>query len=180
MDRELNTLNYLPQYLHGFKELQEIHKVGSRMLIEYFDNIQRVLNNNFLEDADEYGVSRWEKLLSIIPKSYYTLADRKLAIKTRLNSDLPYTFRVLEKRIKEIVGEGNYTIVTDYLKEYYIGINVITENVGQIKELENVIGDMMPCNMTYGITNVISVERKGIVNSGGSVIKTDIFEIKER
>ena len=89
MDRRL--LNYLPPVLREVLEIQTINKANEPEIAVAWDALTLVLANQFLDTADENGVSVWERELRIYPKDTDSMEVRKARIKAMWNLELPYT-----------------------------------------------------------------------------------------
>lgn len=81
MDRKL--INYLPPVLRDVTEFKAINDANEPEISLAWDGLDRVMANQFLDDADERGVSVWEQELKIHPKDTDTLAVRKARVKAR-------------------------------------------------------------------------------------------------
>ena len=66
MDRKL--LDYLPPVLREVDDFQVINEANEPEISLAWDCLGRVMANQFLEDADDVGVSVWEQELCIRPK----------------------------------------------------------------------------------------------------------------
>ncbi len=71
MDRKL--INYLPPVLRDVTEFKAINDANEPEISLAWDGLDRVMANQFLDDADERGVSVWEQELKIHPKDTDTL-----------------------------------------------------------------------------------------------------------
>lgn len=71
------------------------------------------LNDQFVESSTENGVERWEAILSIVPKGTETQEERKFRILTRINEQLPYTWRMLCQQLETLCGEDGYSVELD-------------------------------------------------------------------
>lgn len=67
----------------------------------------------FVRTATEYGVSRMEKILKIVPLTTETLDQRKTKIIWKMNLKIPYTMRFLKNILASMVGEENREVEHD-------------------------------------------------------------------
>ena len=81
MDKRL--IDYLPPVLREVAEFQAINGANEPEISLAWDGLARVMANQFLDDADEQGVSVWERELKIRPKGTDSLALRKERIRAR-------------------------------------------------------------------------------------------------
>ncbi|MEJ4051317.1 putative phage tail protein, partial [Clostridioides difficile] len=110
MDKEINLINYLPQILQDKEEYIKVFNVGNKEIKILHDKLKDLSNDQFLEDLTISGIKRWEKIMSITPKSNESLEDRRFRIFSKYISKLPYSERFLRNWLDSIVGEGNYEL----------------------------------------------------------------------
>lgn len=150
MDRHL--LNYLPPVLRVVQEFQTINGANEPEISLAWDALSRVLANQFLEDADEYGVAIWEKELGIRPKDTDTLEARKVRIKSMWNLELPYTLPWLRRWLSS-VSEG--MPFEAYTKDYTLHILTEWDRDGQVDSIKNILEHTVPANMVINSRNSI-------------------------
>jgi hypothetical protein len=110
LGREINILNYLPEVIKSIKEFQAIATAENPELILLWETINNVINEQFINDASEYGVKRWEYILKIVPKGTDTLDFRKFRILIKLKKELPYTYRYLERYLINLCGANGFSL----------------------------------------------------------------------
>ena len=77
MTRKVNLVSYLPCFLTEFKEnivLLDAENPEFEFLWKSFD---RILKNEYISTADEYGLSRFEDIVGIKPLADDTLESRR-------------------------------------------------------------------------------------------------------
>ena len=110
MIREIDLVSYLPSFITEFKEVCTALKAENPEFKLAWENIDRILYNEFIKTADEYGISRFEKLLDIFPNAEDSLEDRRKKILIKWFDMIPYTIKMLKKQIALICGEDNFFI----------------------------------------------------------------------
>ena len=88
-------MEYLPQVLRDTAEFQQIMSVEQESADRFFEALDSVFSNQFIDTADETGIRRYEKILNLTPKDTDRLDDRRFRIKAKINEQLPFTIRVL-------------------------------------------------------------------------------------
>ena len=80
---------YLPDFISEIKEFQELDKVCSVEIDELREKLIQLQNSQFIESANDEGLSRYEQMLSIP----YTedVAIRRFNILNKYNSTIPFT-----------------------------------------------------------------------------------------
>lgn len=170
MTREVDLVSYLPPFLAEFKEISVTLEAENPEFALVWNAAERVLYNEFIETADEYGISRFEKILNILPSTEDTLESRRARVQARWFNTIPCTLKAFIAKLIGICGKSNFSVVKDYLN-YNIKIAVCLELFGQVDELERIIETMIPCNMTVNSVNEIkcAAEGQSLIGSGVSV-----------
>lgn len=78
-----------------------------------WEKIYGLVDEFFVKSATEYGVSRMEKMLNIVPLTTETLDQRKDRLIWKLNLKIPYTMRFLKRLLASMVGEENQSVEHD-------------------------------------------------------------------
>lgn len=103
-------LEYLPPIMRTFEEFVEISKAEQAVKEKLWSDIDRMFAEGYVIDESEIGAARWEKTLGITPKDTDDIVIRNFRIRGKLQSDLPYTFRTLQKQLAGLCGENGYTL----------------------------------------------------------------------
>lgn len=143
-------IEYLPPYLQGYKELYHITSTESVEVDTVKTAINRVLSNEFVETLDEYGCSRWEKMLKILIKDTDTLELRRFNILAKLMSDLPYTMRQLINVLTNLCGAGYFNVVLKH-KEYFLQIWVEIQSMEKREIVIETVKNMIPANLVLDV-----------------------------
>lgn len=142
--------DYLPMLMKSFGEMKEIFKSVQIETDEMENGIRFVLNNAFIETADEYGIAKYEKVLGILPSDDDDLEVRRMRVKIRWNDYLPYTVATLREKLDTICGVGMYTLSMD-LENYQI--DVLTQLVSStiLDEVTMLLEKILPAEMVYSV-----------------------------
>lgn len=176
MIREVDLVSYLPPEIANFKETVAALEAENPEFVLVWKAADRVLYNEFIETADEYGISRFEKILNILPSTEDTLESRRARVQARWNSTIPYTLKTLVDKLAALCGDSNFTIVKDY-PHYRITLEVELGLYGQVEELERIIESMIPCNMVVQSHNKIDSNPGTKIFIAGALQQTAHFTI---
>ena len=174
MDRQL--INYLPYQVREFQEYKGI-AIGEQPEFELaWDHWQEVFDNQFIDTAKDYGLSRWEKMLHITPKATDTLESRRIRIKSQLNNFTPYTFRVFMQMMNHLANGELFQVFLDpgsYLMRFLLewGAN------GKIEALEWLIEEILPANIAIDAKNELQCTSEGVALLGGGVCFVEMLLI---
>ena len=146
-----HLIEYLPEFLRNVREYKAVLTDGVEPeVVDLFQAIEDALNNQFIQDANEYGVQRWEKMLGISYKSDYTLDERKFAILSKINEQLPYTTRSMEKRLESLCGKDNFSVSVD-VDNFIVNIGVSLTAHNTYKDVYTMLEEVVPANMVINL-----------------------------
>lgn len=147
-DRPL--INYLPPYMQEYLEIKAIMAAEQAEIDALWSSVEQAFADQFIMDATEYGVMRWESMLNISPKATDTLDERKFRILTRLNQELPYTLTRLREVLTTLCGVNRFAIDLQ-ANEYSITIKLGVGSHNKYAEVQNLLYKMIPANLTQYI-----------------------------
>lgn len=154
MIREVDLVSYLPLFLREYQELTAALQAEDPEFTLIWSGTDRALKNQFIETADEYGLSRFETMLGILVSKEDTVESRRRRVQARWFNSLPYTYLAFFKRLAALCGDSRFVITKEY--EYYrIEIDTNLEEFGQVEELEHLVDYMLPCNMIVVLRNYL-------------------------
>lgn len=104
MERQL--INYLPFILRDIPAFRAAMDAQQPEFSNLWDSIADLQDNLFILSAGSRGLSRWEKILDLLPKASDTLAVRRARILAVLNRQLPYTLPQLRGVLNSLYGPG--------------------------------------------------------------------------
>lgn len=171
MIRNVDLVSYLPPFLTNFKESTAALNAESIEFKIAWDSVNGVLNNEFIATADEYGISRFETVLGILPSKEDTIASRRARIQARWFNAIPHTMKAFISKLIALCGNDSF-IITKKFDHYQIEIETAIEMFGQVEELEHIIESMIPCNIMVISTNKILCHAEGFYRFAGGTVNT--------
>ena len=142
-----NLIDYLPKFLRDIREYKAILTDAVQPeVVELFNAVESAMNDQFIMDATENGVSRWEKMLKIVPKANPTLDDRKFTILTKMSERLPYTMAALEKRLEALCGENGYSVELDS-NNFILTVRIALSVQNSFKDVCDMLEKVVPANV---------------------------------
>ena len=153
MIRETDLISYLPPYLQEFKEIIAALAAEDPEFLLIWNAADRVLYNHFIYTEDANGIARYESLLGIYPTADDTLESRRSRVAIQWVNLLPYTMKTLLQKLNVLCGENSYILSNDFSTGYTLNIVTFLENYGQIDELNNLLQEILPCNININSTN---------------------------
>lgn len=159
IDRKL--IGYLPPFMQEYLEMQKIMEAEQPEVDNLWSAYENILADQFIMDATERGVNRWETMLNITSKDTDTLDERKFRILTKMNQELPYTLTKLKEALTTLCGADGFYIDLQP-EQYHITVKLALFNKNNYQDVVNLLTKMIPANLTqyvqimYSRHNVIS------------------------
>ncbi len=177
MIRDVELASYLPEFMQTYKEpIAALNSENSEFQI-IWKATDKVLYNRFISTANEYGISRFEKMLDIHPTSEDTLESRRSRVQSKWFNKIPYTMRVLLQKLTVLCNNTDFSLTHDFNTGYTLTLETNLELYGQVEELEYIINSMIPCNIVVDSKNSIPCNVKGAVLFGGGICFVNQFII---
>ena len=173
---EVELLQKLPRYHRNIYEFQQISKADTPELKLLLKHIDTILSNWFIDTADDYGISRLEKIAGIIPDSSMDLEIRKFNLLLKMSEKLPYTDETLEERLTSLCGAGNYSVFRDY-DNYFLSILTTLEDGNTFDSIIEALDKMIPCNLVLEVKNVVTASSTVATYTGGVVTVRELISV---
>lgn len=142
----MSIKDYWIDELKEVKEFEVIAKIEDGEISNLKHRVKNLMDDQFIEIATENGISRRERMLKITPLSTDDLESRRFRVKVRWNDNLPYTYRVLENKLKQLYGKNNYKLEL-INKQYILKVEISDFNWSVFNEVIDSIRRMIPLNM---------------------------------
>ena len=146
---------YLPGFIGGIKEFQELDKTVSIEIDELRAKILQIQENQFIETASDEGLRRYEQLMRL--PSTGDIELRRFNILNKYNSTIPFTMRWLNNMLNTTLGKGNFLLDINYNK-YTLTISIVASKEHLIEMLYKDLRKKIPCNLVLNITTLAPVE----------------------
>jgi hypothetical protein len=140
---ERKLIEYIPHILRDVKEYKAIITDGEEPeIVLLWNAIDNALKDQFIQDATENGISRWEKMLKITPKATANLDERRFTVLSKINEQLPFTITSLKEQLSSLCGEDGYSVELDsnaYKLKVLIGLEVQSKYNDVVALLKRVV-----------------------------------------
>lgn len=164
MQRQL--LEYLPYVAREYTELQSMMQAEQPEIERAWADVEQLLDEQFIHTAGEMGLSRWEKILYIIPKGTDTLEERRFRILARLCEQLPYTIRRLRSMLDALCGAGTCLV---YVEEnsYVLWVKLGLAAMSNMYEVRELLERVTPQNLVIEMRQRYAPPKEAGVWTGG-------------
>lgn len=147
-----HLIEYLPDFLRSVREYKAIlTDAFEPEVVELFQAIENALSDQFIETASEYGISRWEKMLKIVPKSTHSLEDRRFTILTRLNEQPPFTMEALKQKLENLCGKDGYSVEVD-VEKFILKVRIALTSRNAFDDVCVLLERVVPSNMVIDVS----------------------------
>lgn len=168
MRGKVDLTGYLPDFLSGYSEPAAALKAEEPEFELLWDSAEGVLKNQFIETADEYGISRFESIMGILPSSGDSLSVRRARVRSKWISALPYTLKMLVKKLAVLCGGEDFEVIKKY-DGYTVRVVTHLKLYSEILELKKLLEETVPANMV-----IDSFNSTAICSDVGAVIYTGV------
>lgn len=176
--KDVDLYKNLPDFMQEYKEIKAIFDIENIDLTKQWNEIKRAFDNGFIFSTDTYGISLFEKMMNIYPKTKDTLKDRQLRVYIKWNSTLPYTWRWLEEFLvsyyKNVETKAKPVLFND---DYMLHIRL--EKKQEFNDFDyNVYKELratIPANLDLKVINVIPTKAEKINLNSLVVYRTKKF-----
>ncbi|WP_291563735.1 MULTISPECIES: putative phage tail protein [unclassified Clostridium] len=175
-------IDFLPPEIANIEEFKQITSTEDKELQLLEKGQQRILNENFIDKATEYGVKKYEALFKIRANSLNeSLEFRKLRLKNRKLDKVPFSYNFLSNKLKNLFGEGNYKLEV-INNEYVLKVEINTFDWNMFNEIIDNFRYIIPCNMILNSTLVQKIKSNiyfGICTATGEEVTVYPWSPKE-
>lgn len=151
MIREVDLLDYLPQFIQEYAEMKHIMNTEQPEVQELEDTTEQVKDDMFIQFTDEPGIARYEKMLGITPLDDDKLEDRQAKVLSIYNNNTIYTYKGLIERLKILCGEGNFSAEL-IANEYKLNVGIGLSSKKMFKVVEDMLKNMIPANIEWNLS----------------------------
>lgn len=140
-------IEYLPEAFKTVEENEAILTMAEQPeMVDSWGALDNAMNNQFILDATEYGISRLEKIMKIIPKANHSLDDRKFTVLARNNEQPPFTMRILVRQLETLCGEGEYSVSRDVDKKI-LKVRIALTSENKFNDVADLLERIVPADM---------------------------------
>ena len=147
-ERVVDLTRYLPGFLAETEELSQAARAEECEVSRIYGKMDQVWDNGFIQTADLQGMKRWEVLLGIKPYPGDTLEERRAAVLSRWNQQLPYSLLRLKERLNAAVGASAYELDVRY-NLYELELILTDQVLRVMQEVRGMTREMIPANLLF-------------------------------
>ena len=156
-----------PVIIKEIHDIEQIYKINDKQIADLEYALEQLEKNILPDTMSLEMIEKWEKLLKLFPRSEDSLDDRRLSVKRKISERLPYSYRVIQRRIKELCDNGFKLWISDDRTEMVVTTSLRAER--QIEIIEELLENLLPLNVSYELKNILSRKISGRIYGCGAV-----------
>lgn len=154
-----HLLDYLPPFMREFAEMKRIMDAEQTEVDDLWKSCDKALDEQFVATASEYGISRYERILGIVPKATSTLDERRFTISTRMTEDTPYTMTSLKQKLENLCGKDGYSVELD-ANNYILKVRIALTARNNYDDVCAMLQKIVPANMVIDASLMYNQNKK--------------------
>lgn len=177
-DNETKTLlEYLPPFLREYYEFKQLCKSGDIEVSSIDKAVDWNFDSAFISDCDATVLSKYERLLGIIPTSSQSIENRRNKVLLQWNTVASMTLPQFISKVQEYCGKDNFT-VDNSREQFYqlvIWLNIHKVDIPLIKDF---IDTWLPMNVNYTLNGKTEIEESLKIGFLTKVEKANIISVE--
>lgn len=148
--RDIDVGGYLPDILRNVREIKVLTAAENTVIYALWNAVEDCMNDQFISEATENGLSCREKALGITPYATDTKADRRFRLLAKYAENVPYTKRSLYTKLISLCGEGGFSLSIDTAKKD-VTVKLALTSKKQYGVVKALLERVLPYNMTFTV-----------------------------
>ena len=179
MIRDVNLLGHLPPFIQEYMEIREIMKTENPEFQLVEDESEIIKNNQFIQSCNMRGISKFERLIGIVPSADDTLESRINRALVRWNDTVPYTWKTLLNKLDTLCGGSDKYEIIRKLDGHKLEITTHLDLYGQVEELDYFLSYMLPASMVLDAKNKLFIDLNATAKVAAGIVNCETFELSD-
>ena len=141
-----------PEIIKRIPDIEQIYRINETQGDELDRCLEKLERNIFIETMDEETTQKWEKILGITPTASDSIEDRRMRVKLKLFNKSPYTYRVIQRAIRNL-AENSQMILNKDRTEMEVVIHLDSQE--QRSLLSEMLEEYLPLNIFFKTHNIL-------------------------
>lgn len=177
-DNETKTLlEYLPPFLREYYEFKQLCKSGDIEVSSIDKAVDWNFDSAFISDCDATVLSKYERLLGIIPTLNQSIENRRNKVLLQWNTVASMTLPQFISKLQEYCGKDNIYVDTSREQFYQLvlWLNIHKVDVPIIKDF---VDAWLPMNVNYTLNGKTEIEESLKIGFLTKVEKANIISVE--
>lgn len=151
MAKEVDLLSYQSNIIQQIREFKVLSKVENPQHEYVWQAVEDAINDQFATTLTDNGCKRWESIMDIHKLDTDDLDFRRFRILSRLNEQLPYSYRMLELQLRTLCGDDGYTM-TLRNNEYTLVVKIALASKNKYSDVNFTLRKYVPANIIIDVS----------------------------
>lgn len=139
-----------PVVFASIPDIAQIYAINDKQCVGLEEDVERMEQNLLLSTMNLEMIERWENILEIVPLDDDTVEDRRFRVISRVMERLPYSIRVLRRRLDNLCPDGYVIVISEDLTEAHIRLMLKSKKM--VKDVGELVDAILPLNMIFNVT----------------------------
>lgn len=136
-----------PEIIIQIPDIKQVYKAVDKQIEKLTAAVEQMEDDIFLESMGEEKIKLWEKMLRIKPLDDDTLSDRRFRVQSKVLEKLPYSYRVIVRKLTALAPDGMEITRSD--KNVTVKLAIASKK--KIKDVAELLEVTLPLNMNYEV-----------------------------
>lgn len=138
-----------PEIIKQIPDIRQIYAINDTQSDEIDKALDDLENDIFVDTMTEEVTEHWEEFLSLTKQTGDTLSDRRTRVKAKILERLPYSYRVLARKIAELCEE----VYSIELNDDRTGMEVyaLFDRESQLLAMLEMLESCLPLSVIYRV-----------------------------
>ena len=151
MAKEVNLISYQSKIIQEIREFKVLSEIENSKLECVWQAVEDAINDQFATSLTDNGCKRWENIMEINAKDTDDLDFRRFRILSKLNEQLPYTYRMLEIQLQTLCGDNGYKMILRN-NEYTLVVKIALASKNKYSDVESTLRKYVPANIVLDVS----------------------------
>ena len=136
-----------PEVIIQIPDIKQVYDAVDKQIEKLTAAVDQMEDDIFLESMGEEKIKAWEKMLRIKPLDDDTLSDRRFRIQSKVLEKLPYSYRVVVRKLQALVPDGMQITRSD--RNMIVKLALASKK--KIHDVAELLEVTLPLNMNYEV-----------------------------
>ncbi len=136
-----------PEIIIQIPDIKQVYKAVDKQIEKLTAAVDQMEKDIFLESMGEEKIKLWEKMLRVKPLDDDTLSDRRFRIQSKVLEKLPYSYRVVVRKLQALVPDGMQITRSD--RNMIVKLALASKK--KIHDVAELLEVKLPLNMNYEV-----------------------------
>ena len=167
-----------PKLISNIPDIATIYEINDGQIAELDAGVEELEGNLLISTMNEECVARWEEILEISPSTKDTLEERRFRILSRKLEKLPYSYRVIQRKLETLSPDG-VEMNIDYTRKHLF-VKIGLKSSQMIAEVEKFLEEALPLSMTYYVDIMFNTHKMLASKTHGELASLTHEEMREK